>query len=463
MRHKETTHLGIIVLAAGKGSRMLSDLPKVLHPLAGKPLLQHVVDCASPLSPHIAVVIGHQAEQVQQTLSHLNVHWMTQTQQWGTAHAVEQAMPAFAHFKADHRVLVLYGDVPLIRFDLLYNFIQSIPNDVLGVVTTIVDNPTGFGRIVRDPQHHLTAIVEEKDATTLQKKIHEINTGIMIAPYAALKNWLTQVNNHNASKEYYLTDIIHIAKAQGTRVETLICPDPTLVLGVNTRQELATLERAHQLRSATKWMLHGIHIIDPHRIDFRGDIEIGRDTTIDINVILDNVRIGKHCHMGANSILKNCTLADHVRIEPYSYIDGAQIGEHCQVGPYARLRPQTHLEPHVKVGNFVEVKKSHLGQYSKVNHLSYIGDAQVGEYVNIGAGTITCNYDGKQKHPTIIKDHAFIGSNSALVAPVSVGKHATVGAGSTICRDVPDQHLALTRTPQTTQLKTHLEKNDSKE
>lgn len=445
------SHLEVIILAAGKGSRMRSTLPKVLHTLAGKPLLQHVIERALQLeSEKNHVVYGHGGEVVPKALSHFAIDWIEQREQLGTGHAVEQVMP---HVDDQSTVLILYGDVPLIELDTLQQLIVMSGGSKLALLTLNLENPQGYGRIVRNGSDAIEAIVEEKDATDTQRTITEVNSGIMAVPAKALRGWLGKLESNNAQGEFYLTDVIAMAVADGVEVAGLVIDDSYQVAGINTRNQLAVLERHYQQTQAEKLMAQGVTLRDPARIDIRGaldsEIKVASDVTIDINVILEGaVEIGSGCCIGANSVLRNVKLGEDVTIEPMSHLEDAVIDAQCSVGPFARIRPGTHLHPNAKVGNFVEVKKSEIGEGSKVSHLSYIGDTIMGGNVNIGAGTITCNYDGVNKHQTVIGDNAFIGSDTQLIAPVSVGTGATIGAGSTISRDAPDEQLTLTRTQQ---------------
>lgn len=441
--------LQVIILAAGKGQRMMSELPKVLHPLAGVPLLERVVHTAQQLNPQaIHVVYGNGGSAVSQALPHLPVNWVEQTQLLGTGHAVMQALP---HCPDHERVLILYGDVPLISAQSLQKLLEQTPADQLGLIVAELANPHGFGRILRNPQGKITAIVEQRDADSAQQAIKEINTGIMTAPVQQLKKWLPQLKNTNQQREYYLTDVIALAAGEGLTVHgsTALCSEETR--GVNDRVELSELERFYQRQTATALMRQGVTIADPNRIDIRGDAKIAADVFIDINVVLEGqVVIGKNSRIGPHVWLKDVTIAEGVEILANSVIEGAVIGENCHIGPFARIRPGTVLDSSVKIGNFVEVKKSRLGKNSKAPHLTYLGDAEIGERVNVGAGTITCNYDGVNKSPTFIGDGAFIGSNTALVAPVTIGKNAVIGAGSTISREAPADALTVARARQTT-------------
>jgi bifunctional UDP-N-acetylglucosamine pyrophosphorylase / glucosamine-1-phosphate N-acetyltransferase len=443
--------LSIIILAAGQGKRMYSDLPKVLHPLASKPLIQHVVDTALALKPdNISIVYGHGGEQVRQTLANIpNIHWVEQTQQLGTGHAVQQAMPQIAD---DTEVLVLYGDVPLITLETLQTLCSQVAHKKsLGLLTTELDNPTGYGRIVRNAEGQVESIVEEKDADLQIKKIKEVNTGILIAPAEALRVWLGQLNNNNAQGEYYLTDIVAKAVQENLSIETITTDNAYEVMGVNDRLQLATLERYYQTLKVNHLMLAGVTLHDPARLDIRGTVQAGRDVSIDVNVILEGeITLGNRVKIGPHTVIRNATIGDDVEILSHCVIENVVIGAKCRVGPFARLRPDTVLAEQVHIGNFVEIKKSTVATGSKINHLSYVGDSEVGSKVNIGAGTITCNYDGANKHKTIIGDDVFVGSDTQLIAPVTVGEGATIGAGSTITQDIPPDVLTLSRTPQKT-------------
>lgn len=441
--------LSIVILAAGQGKRMRSNTPKVLHAIGGTPMLERVVNVATGFAPDsIYVVHGFGGDLLKQRLNHLAVEWVEQTEQLGTGHAVSQALPWIPD---DHQVLVLYGDVPLITRSTLHELLMAAPLDGLGLVTAEVNNPRGLGRILRDKKDRIKAIVEEKDASRQQKLIKEINSGIIYAPSYHLKRWLPRLHADNQQGEYYLTDVVSMAVADGVHIETVMPERQEEIMGVNDRAQLMHLERYFQTRVANRLMESGVTVMDPKRFDLRGDIEVGSDTTIDINVIIEGrVKLGSRVHIGPNVVLRNATIGDDTTILANSIVDEAKIGEHCSVGPFARIRPGTELADKVKVGNFVEIKKSKLAEGSKANHLSYIGDATIGQQVNIGAGTITCNYDGVNKYQTVIEDGVFIGSNTALIAPVTVGAGATVGAGSTINKDVPAEQLTLARSKQVT-------------
>lgn len=439
--------LDILVLAAGKGTRMRSELPKVLHPIGGKPLVQHVLDTAREVGgDRIMVIVGHGAELVEQRMAADDVSFILQAQQLGTGHAVQQALP---QLRNDTTVLILYGDVPLTRAETLQKLIVGVNEKQMGLLTVNMQDPTGYGRIVRDVSGAVIAIVEHKDATDEQKEISEINTGIMAVQAAQLQKWLPQLQNNNAQGEFYLTDIIALAKADGINIQVEQPNAVEEVEGVNNRQQQAALERFYQQQQAQVLMSAGVTLLDPNRFDCRGTITTGRDVVVDINCIFEGeVELADGVTIGPNCIIINSKIAAHTQIKANSHIENSIVGEACEVGPYARLRPGTELAKGAKIGNFVETKKAKIGEGSKVNHLSYIGDAVIGKQANIGAGTITCNYDGVNKFTTEIGDHAFIGSNSALVAPVKIGANTTVGAGSVITKDVTDSELAIARGKQ---------------
>ena len=439
--------LNIVILAAGKGTRMYSDKPKVLHELAGKPLVQHVLDCAAGLEPgQVCVVYGHGGEAVPQAMRQYAAQFVIQEPQLGTGHAVQQAMP---HLADDGGTLVLYGDVPLIQHSTLHQMQQA--GEGLVLLTVRLDNPTGYGRIVRDAQGDVLGIVEEKDASVEEREIREVNTGIMLVPTQKLRAWLAKLRNNNAQGEYYLTDIVAMAVQQGVAVHTVQPAHEWEIHGVNSKTQLAALERAWQQVEASRLLAQGVTLADPARIDVRGRLSCGRDVEIDVGCIFEGgVTLGDRVRVGAYSVVRNSIIAQDTDIAPYSHIDSSEVGADCHIGPYARLRPGTKLADEVHIGNFVEIKNSEIAAKSKANHLSYIGDSTVGSRVNIGAGTITCNYDGANKHRTVIGDDAFIGSDTQLVAPVTVGKGATIGAGSTITRDTPEGGLTLSRSKQLT-------------
>lgn len=441
--------INVVILAAGMGKRMRSALPKVLHPLAGKPILSHVLDTARTLSPEkICVIYGYGGERVRQTVGDdSNLIWVEQAQQLGTGHAVKQALP---YLEKGSATLVLFGDVPLVKSNTLEELIGKARADNLVLLTVELDNPTGYGRIVRDSEtNRVQAIVEEKDALPSQKAIREINTGIMILPNMYLESWLDRLSNNNTQGEYYLTDIIAMAVDDGIQIETSNPSSEWEVVGVNDKVQLSSLERIYQQDIANKLMEQGVMLADPARLDVRGKLVCGNDVEIDVNCIFEgNVRLGDGVKVNANCILRNVVVSDGTVIHPFSMLEDTRVGENCRVGPYARIRPGTQLDDVVHVGNFVEIKNSRIASGSKVNHLSYIGDTEMGKQVNIGAGTITCNYDGAFKYRTIIEDNVFIGSDSQLIAPVTVAKGSTIGAGSTITRDTPEGQLTLSRVKQ---------------
>ncbi|OQW72683.1 MAG: UDP-N-acetylglucosamine diphosphorylase/glucosamine-1-phosphate N-acetyltransferase [Proteobacteria bacterium ST_bin11] len=437
-----------IILAAGQGTRMRSSRPKVLHQIADKALLQHVYETSSSLENNqIFIIYGHGGDTVKQTLSSLDATWIEQKQQLGTGHAVQQAIH---HVDDPDTVLILYGDVPLLKTKTIQTLLHKVSLTSLALLTVNLDDPTGYGRIVRDKDHAVVKIVEQKDANEAELQITEGNTGILACKGSQLKQWLSRLSNNNAQNEYYLTDIIEMAVEDGLSVETTQAGSQDEVLGVNNRSQLAHLERVYQLEQAQVLMEKGVTLRDPARVDVRGRFaELGQDIDVDINVIFEGTnRIGSNVKIGPNCVLKNANIANDVEIFANSVIEDASVGAGSRIGPFARLRPQTELADHVHIGNFVEIKKSTVATGSKINHLSYIGDSEVGSKVNIGAGTITCNYDGVNKFKTIIEDGAFIGSDTQLVAPVTVGKNATIGAGSTITRDTPENQLTLSRTKQ---------------
>lgn len=438
--------INIVILAAGQGTRMKSALPKVLHPLAGVPLLQHVINTAKNLSPEILnVVYGHGGEKVMQTIDDAEINWIHQVKQLGTGHAVAQATD---HFEDGQVVLVLYGDVPLIRMDTLADLLNRA-TDGIALLTVHLENPQGYGRIVRNKQAQIVNITEEKDASDEIKKIHEVNTGIMAVKAELFKKWLAQLDNNNAQKEFYLTDVIEMAVKDNLTVHSTQPDNEFEVMGINSREQLAELERRHQMELAKKFMAQGVTFSDPARVDFRGNINFDQDVIVDVNVIFEGtVTIAANVRIGANCIIRNCIIEENTEILPMSVLENAKIGRDSRVGPFARLRPGAELAESTHVGNFVEIKNSQIGKGSKVNHLTYVGDSVIGKNVNIGAGTITCNYDGANKHKTIIEDNVFVGSATQLVAPVKIGKNVTIGAGSTITSDVADDELVLSRVKQ---------------
>ncbi|MEZ8206087.1 bifunctional UDP-N-acetylglucosamine diphosphorylase/glucosamine-1-phosphate N-acetyltransferase GlmU [Vibrio splendidus] len=432
-----------VILAAGKGTRMYSNTPKVLHTLAGKPMVKHVIDTCNGLgAQNINLVYGHGGDQMKATLAEESVNWALQAEQLGTGHAVDQAS---AHFADDEKVLVLYGDVPLISPETIENLLDAQPNGGIALLTVVLDNPMGYGRIIRR-NGPVVAIVEQKDATDEQKLIKEINTGVMVATGGDLKRWLSGLSNDNAQGEYYLTDVIAAAHDEGRAVEAVHPVSPIEVEGVNDRSQLARLERAYQAEQADKLLKQGVMLRDPSRFDLRGELQCGMDVEIDTNVIIEgSVSIGDNVVIGTGCVLKDCEIDDNTIVRPYSVIEGATVGEDCTVGPFTRLRPGADMRNNSHVGNFVEMKNTRLGEGSKANHLTYLGDAEIGQRVNVGAGAITCNYDGANKFKTIIGDDVFVGSDSQLIAPVTIGNGATVGAGSTVTRDVAENELVISR------------------
>lgn len=439
--------LGVLILAAGEGTRMRSGLPKVLHELAGKPLLAHVIDTAREFSPdEITVVYGHGGERVRQLLDAADLDWCEQQQRLGTGHAVIQALP---YLQRVDQVVILYGDVPLITHHTLHAMLQGLQDSELVLLTEHLDDPTGYGRILRDEEGHIQAIVEQKDASPTQLEIREINTGIMAIERARLENWLSRIDNRNSQQEYYLTDIIALAVQDGAVIKAVNPASEEEVMGINDRKQLAHLERHLQRERADVLMKAGVTLADPARLDIRGELSAGRDVFIDCNAIFEGrVELADGVKIGPNVLIRNAVIKEDVEILANSVIEDAVIGAGCRIGPFARVRPETELADHVHIGNFVEVKKSRVASGSKINHLSYVGDSIVGSRVNIGAGTITCNYDGANKHQTVIGDNAFIGSDTQLVAPVSIGAGATIGAGSTITRNTPPDKLTLSRAKQ---------------
>jgi len=438
--------LDVVILAAGKGKRMASALPKVLHRLGGIPLVQHVVDSVRALGArHICIVYGHGGETVRDQLAAADLSFALQEPQLGTGHAVQQALP---HVGLDGNVLVLYGDVPLIRLSTLQRLIAE-RTDSLRLLTAVMDDPKGYGRIVRDKTGRIRCIVEEDDATPQERGITEVNTGIMVLPGERVPVWLQELQNGNAQGEYYLTDVVASAIRDDVPVIALQSDAPWETLGVNSKSQLASLERLYQRQRAEDLLARGVTLADPARIDVRGNLDCGEDVDIDVNCVFEgNVRLGNGVRIGANCVLRDILVGDGTVIAPFCHLEHASIGEDCQVGPFARIRPGTHLAARVHLGNFVEVKNSVIGEGSKASHLAYVGDSDVGRSVNFGAGTIVCNYDGATKHKTIIEDDVFIGSDTQLIAPVRVGQGATIGAGTTITDDVPRGVLALSRVKQ---------------
>ncbi len=444
--------MNVVILAAGQGKRMRSDLPKVLHPLAGKALLGHVLDTAREIgATKICVVYGHGGERVRNALNAPDVAWALQDPQLGTGHAVLQAMPCLppaARNPASSGTLILYGDVPLIRASTLKRLIEAAGTESLALLTAHLDNPQGYGRIVR-VDGVVKRIVEEKDADDAERAIREINTGILMAPTAALARWLPGLGNRNAQGEYYLTDIVALAVAEGMPVVTAHPDAAWETEGINSKLQLAALERVHQRNIAEQLMESGVTLSDPARIDVRGELRCGRDVSIDVNSVFEgSVELADNVVIGANCVLKNCRVGSGTRIAPFCHVEDSVIGPACIIGPYARLRPGTELGSDVHIGNFVEIKNSSIADHSKANHLAYVGDATIGQRVNVGAGTITCNYDGANKFRTVIEDDVFIGSDTQLVAPVTVGRGATLGAGTTLTRDAPPDQLTVSRAKQ---------------
>ena len=436
-----------IILAAGKGTRMCSELPKVMHKVGGKPMLQHVIDTCRELSDGpIVGVVGHSAKSVISGINDDAIQWVHQCEQLGTGHAVLQAIP---YIDDEEVVLIAYGDVPLVKSETLGPLCGCIGEYDYALLTTKLEEPFGYGRIVRDEAGKICRIVEEKDADDEVRKISEINTGIIAAKGSHIKRWLSLLDSNNAQNEYYLTDCVEHAVAEGALITSVDCSDPDEIQGVNNRQQQAQLERAYQTRKATDLMIKGATLLDPSRIDIRGKLSVGKDVIIDINAVFEgNVQLGDGVVIEANCVIKNCIIGSNVTVKSHSVLEDAVIGESCDIGPFARIRPGTRLEANAKIGNFVEIKKSSVGEGSKISHLSYIGDTEMGSNVNIGAGTITCNYDGVNKFKTIIGDDVFVGSDSQLVAPVSISKGSTVGAGSTITKDTPEYRLTLSRSKQ---------------
>ena len=440
--------LSVIILAAGQGTRMRSELPKVLQPLAGRPLLAHVLDCARELgASDVCVVYGHGGEAVRAAFPSAGIRWALQAQQLGTGHAMLQAMPGTPETS---RVLVLFGDVPLLTAGTLRSMLDTGQAEDVLVLTVDMEEPAGYGRIVRAGEA-VTGIVEEKDASASQKKISEINTGVMVCPAAKLRQWLGKLSNDNAQGEYYLTDVIGMAVADGITVHGVKAQNQVEVMGINDKKQLAEAERALQARLVDDLMTAGVGFADPSRVDIRGKLTCGRDVFIDVNAVFEGeVSLGNGVRIESNNVIRDSVIGSGVVVHPNSHIEGAVVGDDCQIGPFARLRPGAELATNVRVGNFVEIKKSKVREGSKVNHLTYIGDSDIGEDVNVGAGTITCNYDGANKHRTTIGDGAFIGSGVNLVAPVEIGKGATIGAGSTISKNAPADQLTLERSKQLT-------------
>ena len=441
--------ISVVILAAGQGKRMKSDLPKVLQSLAGRPLLRHVIDTARELdAAGIHVVYGHGGESVRDSLAGAGLNWALQAEQLGTGHAVMQAMPAVPDH---HRVLVLYGDVPLVEAATLRRLLEGAGESAMAVLSVRMQDPTGYGRIVRDRAGNVVRIVEHKDANAKERAIDEVNTGLMALPAQRLREWLGALRNDNAQREYYLTDVVVMAAKAGLKVNAVLAGSEDEVLGVNDKVQLAQVEAVYRRRRATELMLAGVTLVDPSRFDARGPVSVGRDVCIDVNVVFEGkVTLGDRVRIGPNALIKDSVIGNDTVVFANCVIDSADIGTNCNIGPFARFRPSSTLAAGVHIGNFVEVKNSILGRGSKSNHLTYLGDTTVGEKVNVGAGTVTCNYDGANKWRTEIGDGAFIGSGAMLVAPVTIGAGATIGAGSTITRDAPDGKLTLERSKQVT-------------
>lgn len=441
--------LHIIILAAGKGTRMHSKLPKVMHKLGGKPLLEHVIKTAETLQPEkIHVVYGADGDLIRKHFTQGNINWVEQQQRLGTGHAVMQALPYIEH---SSQVLILYGDVPLLTEETLKQLIKNMPENGLGLLSAEFSDPTGFGRIVRDDTSSVTAIIEHKDATLRQQQIKEINTGILVTTTKILRNYLPRLQKSNAQGEYYLTDIIAMLHADNVPIYCLLADNPEEVVGINDQKQLAKLERQYQKKLADNLMSCGLVLMDPERFDVRGDLTVGNDVTIDINVVIEGqVAIGSGTTIGFNNFLKNVRIGENVTIKANCVIEDAVISDNCIVGPFTHLRSHTFLDESVHIGNFVEIKNSKVGKKSKANHLSYLGDSIIGSKVNIGAGTITCNYDGVAKYQTIIEDGVFVGSNTSLVAPVTLGENTVIGAGSVITVNTPRDKLTLARAKQVT-------------
>lgn len=438
--------IAVVILAAGHGKRLRSNIPKVCHKIGGISLIRHVINTASQIEPPVIhVVVGHQKEAVIRECQGLKVNFVTQQEQLGTAHAVNTALQEVTQEK----VLVLFGDAPLISEKTINDLIKASNDASLGLLLAHEDNPFGYGRIIKDESNRIVAVVEEKDATESQRQIRDIFAGIMCIEAKSFKSWYPKISNNNAQKEYYLPDIIPLAIAE-KEIAAMYVGDNQEIKGVNTKEQLAALEKIYQVKKAKKYLHEGLTLIDPDRVFFRGDVVFGKDCVIDTNVILENVRMSDNVYIGPNNIIKNTNIGSGSNIEANCHIDGAHIDNNCTAGPFARIRPGTKLQTHAKIGNFVEVKNSSIGEDSKVNHLSYMGDAVIGNQVNIGAGTITCNYDGANKHQTVIEDGAFVGSGVQLIAPVTIEENATVGAGSTITKKALKDKLTLSRVEQKT-------------
>jgi len=440
--------VNVIILAAGQGSRMNSNISKVLHEVGNKTLIQHVLDAASPLSSSINIIIGHASESVRNSISNNKIQWVYQKEQLGTGHAVMQALP---NIDKDATCLILYGDVPLIKTQTLKTLLEKGQQSGFSLLTVIQNDPSGYGRIERDSSKLIQSIIEHKDADNEQRKINEINTGIMAVHGALLIKYLKQLEPNNSQGELYLTDIVKKAVKDNVNIASFICESSSEVMGINDKNNLAEAEREYQLKIANELMSQGLTIKDPGRFDCRGNLLFGKDCIIDVNVVFEGEnKLGKNVTISPNCIVKNSKIGDNANIMPNSIIENSVIGSDTNIGPFARIRPDTTIGNHAKIGNFVEIKKSTISDGSKVSHLSYIGDSKIGKNVNIGAGVITCNYDGVNKHQTVVEDGVFIGSNTQLIAPVKIGANATIGAGSTITQDAPNEQLTLSRSKQST-------------
>jgi len=437
-----------IILAAGQGTRMKSNKAKVLHQLGGKSLLHHVVDTITPLSSSINIVIGRDGELVKNSIDNNSINWVVQNKQLGTGHAVQQAKTSI---NDKSTCIILYGDVPLISKNTIQSLIAKSHSTGFSLLSVILDDPSGYGRIVRDKNQLIKAIIEHKDADHDKQKINEINTGIMAIKGSLLKKYINQLVPNNKQGEFYLTDIVEIAVSDNVTISSLVCDNVSEVMGINDKNQLAESERIYQLSQAKDLMSKGLTIKDPSRFDCRGNLIFGKDCSVDVNVVFEGENeLGKNVLISPNCIIKNAKIGDHAEIKANSIIENSIIGSHTTVGPFARIRPETEVGNHARIGNFVEVKKSTIGDKSKVPHLSYVGDSSIGQDVNISAGVITCNYDGANKNKTVIEDGAFIGSDTQLIAPITVGKNATIGAGSTITQDAPSEKLTLSRKKQKT-------------
>ena len=437
-----------IILAAGQGTRMKSKKAKVLHELGGKTLLQHVVDAIQPLSSSINIVIGNDAELIKNSINSRSISWVLQKMQLGTGHAIQQAI---SNINDELTCVILYGDVPLITTNTIKSLIDKSQKNGFSLLSVLLDDPNGYGRIIRDKKELIKAIVEDKDADVNERKINEINTGIMAIQGSLLKKYIAQLEPNNSQGEFYLTDIVKIAVKDNVTISSLVCDNVSEVMGINDKNQLAEAERIYQQQQAKELMSKGLTIKDPNRFDCRGSLIFGKDCSVDINVVLEGENeLGENVLIAPNCIIKNAKIGDHAEIKANTIIEDAVIGSHTTIGPFARIRPETEVGNSARIGNFVEIKKSSIDEGSKVPHLSYVGDSTIGKNVNIGAGVITCNYDGVNKHQTIIEDGVFVGSDTQLIAPVTIGENATIGAGSTITQDVPSEKLTLSRKKQKT-------------